>query len=83
MNGLSSEVRLHLMHRGVEVDHAGLKRAGDGALLIARFAAHHQAADRAAAEAEHRELHSAAAEYPHVHRRSSRRALQTAQDTRN
>jgi hypothetical protein len=35
------------------------------------MAAHHEPADRAAAEAQHRELHSCAPEYSHFHRRSS------------
>ena len=50
-----------VLHRRVEVIHADLERAGDGAFLIARIAAHHQPADRAAAEAQHRNLHAGAA----------------------
>ena len=71
-----------VLHRGVEVVHAGGERACDGALLVEWFAAHHQSADRAAAEAQHRKLHSGAAEYPHF-RRSSVCAGGTAQDTRS
>ena len=44
-----------VLHRGVEVVHAGGDRPRNGALLIARIAAHHQSADRAAAEAQHRQ----------------------------
>jgi hypothetical protein len=43
-----------VLHRGVEVIHAGGDSPGDGALLVERIAAYHQSADRAAAEAEHR-----------------------------
>ena len=57
-----------VLDRGVEVVHAGGDRPRDGALLVERIAAHHQSADRAAAEAQHRELHSGAPEYPHFHR---------------
>ena len=39
--------------RRVEVVHADVQRPSNGALLIARIAAHHQAADRAAAETQH------------------------------
>ncbi len=56
-----------VLHRGVEIVDAGLERAGDGALLVGRIAAHHEAADRAAAEAEDREPHPAAAEGAFVH----------------
>jgi hypothetical protein len=60
-----------VLHRGVEVVHAGGDRPGDCALLVERIAAHHQSANRAAAEAQHGELHSGAPEYPHCHRPSS------------
>ncbi len=62
-----------VLHCGVEIVHAGLDRPRHGALLVKRIAAHHQSADRAAAEAQHRELHSSAPEHPHVHGRSSAR----------
>jgi hypothetical protein len=45
-----------VLHRGVEVVHAGGDRPRDGALLVERIAAHHESTDRAAAEAQHREL---------------------------
>jgi hypothetical protein len=61
-----------VLHRRVEVIHADFECAGDGALLIARIAAHHQSADRAAAEAEHRYLHACAAVDAHFHRNFSR-----------
>ena len=57
-----------VLHRGVEVIDAGDQRARDGMLLIIRRAAHHQAADRAAAEAEHRGPQAGAAEIAHFHR---------------
>ena len=60
-----------VLHRGVEVVDAGGDRACDGALLVGRIAAHHQSAHRAAAEAQHRELHSRAPKHPQLHRRSS------------
>ncbi len=50
-----------VLDRRVEVVHPGRKRAGDGALLVERIAAHHQPADRAAAESQHREAHPGAA----------------------
>ena len=56
---------------GVEVVHAGGDRPCDGALLVAWIAAHHQPADRAAAEAQHRELQSSAPKYSHFHCGSS------------
>jgi hypothetical protein len=59
-----------VLHRCIEVVHAGGDRSRDGALLVERIAAHHQSADRAAAEAQHRELHSGSPEYPHFHSRS-------------
>jgi len=71
-----------VLHGGIEVIHADGDRPRHGALLVARIAAHHQSTDRAAAEAQHRKLHSAAAEYPHVHRSSSACMPQTAQHTR-
>ena len=49
-----------VLNRGVEVIDAGLERPRDGALLVGGIAAHHDAADRATAEAEDRELHSRA-----------------------
>ena len=60
-----------VLHRGVEVVHAGVDRPRDGALLVERVAAHHESADRAAAEAQYRKPHSCAPEYSHFHRRSS------------
>jgi hypothetical protein len=60
-----------VLHRGVKVVHAGGERPRDGALLVERIAAHHQSADRATTEAQHRELHSGTPECPHFHRRSS------------
>ena len=60
-----------VLHRGVEIVHAGGDRARDGALLVGRIAAHHKSADRAAAEAQHRELHSRAPKDPQLHRCSS------------
>ena len=42
-----------VLHRGVEVVHAGGDRPRDGALLVEWIAAHHESADRAAAEAQH------------------------------
>ena len=41
-----------VLHRGVEVVHAGFDGPRDGALLVKRIAAHHQPADRATAEAQ-------------------------------
>ena len=58
-----------VLHRGVEIVHAGIDRACNGAFLVGGIAAHHQSSDRAAAEAEHRELHSGAAKNPQLHRR--------------
>ena len=60
-----------VLHRGVEIVHAGGDRPRDGALLVGGIAAHHQSADRAAAEAQHRELHSRASKDPQLHRCSS------------
>ncbi len=60
-----------VLHRGVEVVDAGGDRACDGTLLVGGIAAHHQSAHRAAAEAQHRELHSRAPKHPQLHRRSS------------
>ena len=60
-----------VLHRGVEVVDAGGDRPRDGALLVGGIAAHHQSAHRAAAEAQHRELHSRAPKDPQLHRRSS------------
>ena len=60
-----------VQHRRVEVVDAGRDRACDGALLVGRIAAHHQSAHCAAAEAQHRELHSRAPKHPQLHRRSS------------
>ena len=69
-----------VLHRGVEIIDADGERAGDGALLVARIAAHHQSADRAAAEAEHREPHAGAAVDPHFHRHSSACLARVAAD---
>ena len=66
-----------VLHRGVEVVHASGDCAGDGTLLFGRIAAHHESADCAAAEAQHRELHSRAPKYPQLHRRSSDRGHNT------
>ena len=60
-----------VLHRGVEIVHAGGERPRDGALLVGGIAAHHDSADRAAAEAQHRELHSRASKDPQLHRCSS------------
>jgi len=60
-----------ILHRGVEVVHARSGGPRDGALLVDWIAAHHKSADRAAAEAQYRKLHSGAPEYSHFHRRSS------------
>ncbi len=60
-----------VLYRGVEVVHPGLERPGDSPFLLAGVAAHHQPADRAAAEAEDRDPHPRATEDPHLHRRSS------------
>ncbi len=60
-----------VLHRGVEVVHAGSDRPRDRALLVEWIAAHHEPAHRAAAESQHRELHSCAPEYSHFHRHSS------------
>ena len=72
------QLAVAVLHRGVEIIHADGERAGNGALLVARIAAHHQSADRAAAEAEHRKLHAGAAVDPHFHRRSSADQYPTA-----
>src|SRR5690242_20716050 len=47
---------------GVEEGDPELQRAGDRPLLIGCGAAHHQAADRAAPEAEHRQVDTGSAE---------------------
>ena len=60
-----------IQHRGVEVVDAGGDRACDCTLLVGGIAAHHQSAHRAAAEAQHRELHSRAPKDPQLHRCSS------------
>ena len=57
-----------VLHRGVEVIDAGGERPRDGALLVGGIAAHHDSADRAAAEAKHRELHSRAPKHSQLHR---------------
>src|SRR6185437_3929658 len=66
-----------ILHRRIEIIHAGLDRAADGPLLIAWLAAHHQAADRPAAEAQRRQAHAASSVSPHLHRDppSDRRTL--------
>ncbi len=69
-----------VQHRGVEVVHAGGDRPRDGALLIGSIAAHHQSADRAAAEAQHRELHSCPPKHPHLHRCCSRQGQPVTQN---
>ena len=56
---------------GVEVVHARGDCLRDGTLLVGRIAAYHDSADCAAAEAQHRELHSRAPKDPKLHRRSS------------
>jgi len=53
-----------VQHRGVKVIHSDVDRPRAGALLVGGFAAHHQAADGAAAEAQHRELHPRPAKRP-------------------
>jgi hypothetical protein len=60
-----------VLHRGVEIIDPDGKRARDGTLLVARIAAHHQSADRAAAKTQHRELHAGTAIDPHFHCHSS------------
>ncbi len=60
-----------VLHRGVEIIHAGVERPRDGALLVGTIAAHHQPADGAAAEAQHRELHSRPPEHTQLHRLAS------------
>ena len=60
-----------VLHRGVEVIDAGGDRPRDGALLVGRIAAHHKSAHCAAAETQHRELHSRAPKDPQLHRCSS------------
>ena len=60
-----------VQHRRVEIIDAGGIRPRDGALLVGGVAAHHQAAHRAAAKTQHRELHSCAPKDPQLHRRSS------------
>ncbi len=57
-----------VQHRGIKVVDAGCDRPRDRALLVGGIAAHHQAADGAAAEAQHRELQSGATEFPQLHR---------------
>ena len=56
-----------VLHRGVEVVHTGGDSPRNGPLLIERIAAHHQPADRTAAEAEHGKLQAGAAEDPRFH----------------
>ena len=60
-----------VLHRRVEIIDAGGNRPRNGALLVGGIAAHHQAAHRAAAKTQHRELHSRAPKDPPLHRRSS------------
>jgi hypothetical protein len=60
-----------VLHRGVEIVHAGGDRSRDGTLLVGGIAAHHDSAHCAAAEAQHRELHSGASKDPQLHRCSS------------
>ena len=62
-----------VQHRGVEVVHPGVDRPRDGTLLVGSIAAYHQSAHGAAAEAQHRELHSRAPKHPQLHRCSSDR----------
>jgi hypothetical protein len=62
-----------VLHRGVKIVHAGGDRACDGTLLFGRIAAYHKSAHGAAAEAQHRELHSRAPKNPQLHRASSLR----------
>src|SRR5215475_16194228 len=49
-----------ILHCGVEVVHASGDRPRDRTLLVGRIAAYHQPAYGAAAEAQHRQLHSCA-----------------------
>ncbi|MGA8695725.1 MAG: hypothetical protein WB689_18155 [Xanthobacteraceae bacterium] len=65
-----------VLHRGVEVVHAGVDGSRDSPLLVEWIAANHQSADRATAEAKHREPNSGAAEHSHFHHRSSVRKSQ-------
>ena len=56
------------VHRGgVEVVHTHFQCARDGAFLILRRAAHHQAAHRAATEAQDRNPQARSAKCPHFH----------------
>ena len=56
-----------ILHGRVEVVDAGGECARDRTLLVGRIAAHHQAADGAAAEAEHRDLQAGPPESAHFH----------------
>ena len=59
-----------VLHGGVEIIDAGFDRPRDGAFLVGRIAAHHKSADGAAAEAQHRQLHSGAPKVSQLHRTS-------------
>jgi hypothetical protein len=61
--------------RGVEQVNAGLERARDRALLVGRCPLGHQAADRAAAEGQHRDLEPGAAECALFHVSFSRMGM--------
>ena len=60
-----------VLDRDVEVIYNRSDCACDTTLLVERIAAHHQSADRAAAEASHGKLYPGAAEHPFFHRHSS------------
>src|SRR4051794_28510354 len=60
-----------VLYRGVEIVDARAERTRDGTLLVGRIATYHDSANRTAAEAQHRELHSRASKSPQLHRRSS------------
>ena len=62
-----------VLRGGVEIIDAELQRAGDGALLVGRRAADHQPADRAAAEAQQRDVEPGLAEPAFFHHSLPRR----------
>ena len=61
-----------IQYRRVEIVHTGVDCPRDETLLVSGIAAHHDAAYRAAAESQRRDLHSGAAKYTHLHRYHSR-----------
>ena len=60
-----------VLNRRIEIIDAGRDRARNRAFLVSGITAHHQSTHRAAAEAQHGELHCRAPKDPHLHRRSS------------